>query len=589
MRTTRLSPLAAVLLLLAASAPRFVFGQASPYRGLWAGSATLNAVSEVSVSLDADNNPVAPAADFAPQPTFDHAHLRLLLHVNGAGQVTLLKDVAILNRAEPGTTLEGDLALVTDPRVYAEFPPQPAVRLASATFDFGDAKATEAMDALVAEAARLAAAFVMDPELAVGTQGERAQASMDAEAAIAPALRDLTAHADVAESYGEFLAALNVAPDYLLDAIAQDPASEAVSNLWAQATALRAQSFYDDSRAQELVTAVVAAVQAADPEARTAAAHNMAAAFADVANDAQRFISGRSFSTMISAAAAQAAESAKVAGATEATILAALRLTPESVAARTEALQVKIQKFSDTRAEDAVDAVLAAMAAAAFAIADQSRAAIRMASEQAGQAELSDRVARYPLPPLTPTLDYNAFAQSAAFAAAADQAALAAAQAAVEKRATDALYTEASLRAEAALAAANALDALYRTAARAMRTELPLTGVFGDGAEPSDALTGWIYLPARHPTNPFRHRRHPDHTVGFDIERRLRFEFDGPPEGAGAGAGLGVVRVAGTYREEIFGLHKPLGPDPDTDPIGLKVEGRFELHRISMIDTLNIR
>ena len=41
--------------------------------------------------------------------------------------------------------------------------------------------------------------------------------------------------------------------------------------------------------------------------------------------------------------------------------------------------------------------------------------------------------------------------------------------------------------------------------------------------------------------------------------------------------------------EEIFGLHKPLGPTPATAPIGLKTEGRFELNRISEIDVLNAR
>ena len=51
----------------------------------------------------------------------------------------------------------------------------------------------------------------------------------------------------------------------------------------------------------------------------------------------------------------------------------------------------------------------------------------------------------------------------------------------------------------------------------------------------------------------------------------------------------GVDKITGTYREEILGLHKPLGPQPDTSPIGLKVEGTLELNRISLIDTLNAR
>ena len=42
-----------------------------------------------------------------------------------------------------------DVSLVTDPRLYPVFPPQSAIRYASAVFDFGDAKATEALDAMV--------------------------------------------------------------------------------------------------------------------------------------------------------------------------------------------------------------------------------------------------------------------------------------------------------------------------------------------------------------------------------------------------------------------------------------------------------
>ena len=104
-----------------------------------------------------------------------------------------------------------------------------------------------------------------------------------------------------------------------------------------------------------------------------------------------------------------------------------------------------------------------------------------------------------------------------------------------------------------------------------------------------EALKGTVFLPANHPTNPFRHRRHPDHTVGFDVTRKVRLDFDGTPGGALDRPGFGVERITGTFREEIFGLHKPLGPNPVTDPIGLKVEGRFELNRISLIDTLNAR
>ena len=61
-------------------------------------------------------------------------------------------------------------------------------------------------------------------------------------------------------------------------------------------------------------------------------------------------------------------------------------------------------------------------------------------------------------------------------------------------------------------------------------------------------------------------------------------DFDGTPGDAPGHSNSGLDRVTGIYREEVFGLHKPLGQDSD---IGLKVEGTFELNRISLIDTLN--
>ena len=82
-------------------------------------------------------------------------------------------------------------------------------------------------------------------------------------------------------------------------------------------------------------------------------------------------------------------------------------------------------------------------------------------------------------------------------------------------------------------------------------------------------------------------RSHPDHTTGFNIERQIRLDFDGASGDALEAAGYGVDRISGTYREEIFGLHKPLGPDPVNQPVGLKTEGHFQLNRISTLDTLN--
>ena len=73
----------------------------------------------------------------------------------------------------------------------------------------------------------------------------------------------------------------------------------------------------------------------------------------------------------------------------------------------------------------------------------------------------------------------------------------------------------------------------------------------------------------------------------MNIRRLIRLDFDGVQGEALTSPGYGVDQVTGTYREEIFGLHKALGPDPVNNPIGLKTEGRFQLNRISFIDTLN--
>ncbi|HMP96249.1 MAG TPA: hypothetical protein PKA51_04960 [Kiritimatiellia bacterium] len=586
--------------------PSAATGQASPYRGLWIGSAALTAVNEVTIPLDENNIPIAPNPE-VPTASFDRADLRLIVHVNGAGQAFLLKDVAILNRVHGQTTNgaivlagESDIALVTDPRLYAEFPPQPAMRYASAVFDFGDAKATEALDTVVETAALQAMAFTTNASLPVGTQGERVQARNDAVALIRPQLANIILKANVAEGFNQFLLQFNSAA---LNAIVLDTSDPVVAALTNAAILLRDQSFYKDTRALDMVEAVVAAVEAADPSDRAQAAHYTASSFADVQNLYQRFISGSTVGDMIDLAAVAAGPAANAPGATAASIELALRALPKSVQALTEALQARVPAYNDGRATDAVNAVLAAMAEAAYDLAGSSSSEIRTASQEAGRMALADMVARYPLPVLTPTLDYNQFIVSGTATGAPAIAAFAAADAAIQERAINPLYTPLSLYSAAKLASVKALESAYRTAARVMRTELPLAGEFAPGsgdttpiadlAQPSDlgppGLTGLIYLPASHPTNPFRHRRHPDHTTGYNIQRVIRFDFDGVAGDALEPAGFGVDKISGIYREEIFGLHKPLGPEPDANPIGLRTEGRFQLTRISLIDALNTR
>ena len=111
--------------------------------------------------------------------------------------------------------------------------------------------------------------------------------------------------------------------------------------------------------------------------------------------------------------------------------------------------------------------------------------------------------------------------------------------------------------------------------------KVPLTG----SVSPGGTLTGTIYLGADHPTNPFRHKWNPIHQHGYAITRQLTVSFDSAASSNAVNvAGFGVNALTGTYQEQIFGLHKPLGPNQD---IGLITTGPIKLNRISLIGVLN--
>ncbi len=273
------------------------FGQASAYRGLWVGEVQLDGVNEVSVPLDANNIPRAPDPNVATK-TFDRANLRLILHVNGAGQVNLLKQVAILNRKAGVLQSENDAALVTDERLYGSFPPQPAQRIASVVFDFGDIKATAAVDAVVNAAVEAAAASVWGGDSEATAKG-RAQTAATA----------VINSSDAAERYAAFLRdTMNTAAVTALAASGNATAAQD------SAAAALAGSFYQDTRGVDMIAALEAAI-AAQPAGATNAqkntfAQNVAAAYADVNNNYQRFVSGELFGDMIGAAANAAAAAA---------------------------------------------------------------------------------------------------------------------------------------------------------------------------------------------------------------------------------------------------------------------------------------
>ena len=588
-----------LLLIIVFAGGWIAYGESNPYRGLWVGQAKLNYVNEVSIPLDESNIPIAPDPN-VPTPTGDQMQIRMILHVNGVGQVNLLKDVAIMRRSEPDETnqlfsSEADYSLVTDDRLYMEFPVQEARRIASVVFDFGDIQATEAVDAIVAKVSQAVAESVM-------ASVDAAAAQSAAETAADP----IVPNADVAETFDQFLKSSLPKSDVTAIAGAADPASE-IDLIRPDAQAVVDQSFYDDTRAIDVLNALLVAINAAaTSDERTAAAQNAVARYADIENLYERFVHSIVFGDMIRESALASAQQAANTGTTRAAIDYAARAVPAFNQASGDALNAKVAAYTDTASQDALDGVVSNMVNSAFAASSNSVVIVeKLAAELeaagfAAVAALQQALVSVKIP----STDYTEFIRSSEFAAAVAVAADAAADAAVAETKFDPFYTESSLEGRARIAATTALTSVYALAGRARQTELPLAGVFELGSgdsrlistiESTDAplgasgLTGTIVLPANHPTNPFRHRRHPDHTVGFDIERKLRFDFDGVSTNALDKTGLGVERITGVYREEIFGLHKPLGPEPSANPIGLKVEGTFELNRISLIDTLNAR
>ncbi len=575
---------------------------ADPYTGLWVGTVSLRAVNEVSIPLNKDNVPVAPDPT-KPTATGDRADLTLILHVNEAGQVSLLKDVAIINRNLSGDASatasdiaaagsdEGSLSLVTDPKLYAEYPMQKAVRLASVVFDFGDAKATRVLDALVNNVVNLAKVKTEAASASgIDTAVERNLLVAEAEAEVEAWPTSVLGAANVAASYALFL-------DEVKGSIPDIAASSALTTepawtFFQTATNLYLSSPFRDTRAMDLVRAV----QAAGTTHALSNAWNSAAALADVDNRALRLLSGKLAGDAVADAARYASTNAATVTVND------LMFLPSVQTLIVSALASKVAGYAiDSRATDAVDGALAGIVAAAHAGHAASTAAglIEQDALAAGRAALASGAAKWPATRNAPTADYTAFVTSSAFAGVPVTAIRAALAAALTERVQNPLSWEDSITSIARAAAVNALQSVYSAAARAMQNELPLVGSFGLGSGdprfladiPSTeslgaaGLAGQILLPANHPTNPFRHRRHPDHSSGFDITRNIRIDFDAAQEeGRIPSVTRGVSTVSGLYREEVFGLHKPLGPGKD---VGLRTEGRFQLNRVSAIGTLN--
>jgi len=115
-------------------------------------------------------------------------------------------------------------------------------------------------------------------------------------------------------------------------------------------------------------------------------------------------------------------------------------------------------------------------------------------------------------------------------------------------------------------------------------THREMAGSLGPGQSVSDTFT----LRRYHPTNPFLHRRHPDHDnkdakfqgveeEALEVTRTILLRFDSAPPPGGSVSDYGYNEIHGTYQEVLRGLHQH----------DLIVSGTFRLNRVSLIGELN--
>lgn len=111
-----------------------------------------------------------------------------------------------------------------------------------------------------------------------------------------------------------------------------------------------------------------------------------------------------------------------------------------------------------------------------------------------------------------------------------------------------------------------------------------LTGLFAI----SNQLSGTLSLASTAPTNPFRHKYHPDHDnldatfrnfveEAYPVTRHIELFFTGADPSGGASTRYGYDILGGTYRERIDGLHRE----------NLHVSGVFRLSRVAITGVLN--
>lgn len=538
--------------------PSLIFSQVDSHAGLWIGEALLNRVSEVSVPLDENNVPQAPNPN-TPTQTHDLASLRLIIHVDASGNARFLKEVALLkpSRLSGDAVTDQSVALVTDPSLYSQFPGQPGQRFASAAFDYGDQKTSKVLQKLMDDAVSAAVSYGVDPNVFTALLQERSK-----EAAL-EAANEVFKNADLNGAFN----------DYLEGYISNDIIQGHINNgtVFSNPNTAQSSAPYSDSRATDMV-AVLNTILNSNDVSKKEKMNNTAASFVDLQNTYNRFIEGLYFSEMIVAAADAAASLKRTnGGATKSEFITLFDNVTKINDAKTEALKIKITSLglTDSRGSDAIDEIIDDIATKAESSLFVTAENFRRDLIDEGERSLANDVLRYSSPTTTPSSEYNAFIASALFASAPDRVSTAVSEAVYQERSTATFPSETSYNNVAKLAAYNELESTFALAARANVSELLMLGSIA-----SNSVSVTIDLPAMHPTNPFRHRRNPDHVKGLDISRVVTLNITSTSNN----------KIEGDYNEEIKGLHKLLGPNQDT---GLKVAGSFELFRVSKVASLN--
>lgn len=115
-------------------------------------------------------------------------------------------------------------------------------------------------------------------------------------------------------------------------------------------------------------------------------------------------------------------------------------------------------------------------------------------------------------------------------------------------------------------------------------TFLELSGLFAI----SSSVSGTLVVPETAPTNPFRHKYHPDHDnldatfrnfvpEAYRVTRQIELTFTQFDPTGVATPDYGYNTLAGLYREQVSGLHKD----------DLHVSGVFRLSRVALTSELN--